>query len=305
MPDPVAPVTPVEPTTPAASVDVGFYDFWDDVKEPQIVPNDTAPAAPVSAPVAPAAQVATPAPPPSPNDDLARRLEAMERHLMQMSQPAAPTQPAAPPPPALDPIAEFEKLAREQNWDENYTKTTVNLFRSQQTALDNLNAELKKVAAPVQAVMQSEQQRRSQNFNTTFDSMIAKLPEDVAPVLGRNPVGQATKEEMEGRIKLIEQMNVLDAGYRALGREMPVEAIFQQAVLSLHGDDARKRASERAKVNAATMVRDRNGSFLQRAESRTPEPLSGRDAAIAAVKEMRRTFQPEPDNIDWDFGAGR
>lgn len=191
-----------------------------------------------------------------------------------------PQQPAQQPPelPALD-ASEFDErlvgaiTARDKHYQAQIAQ--------QQQQLQQMHAFLQQQQAQV-AEQQATQTRRE------IDSLFAGVGEEMKQVFGSGGRYQLSERspEFTARMAVLDEMDVMDAGYRATGRTPPPrDVLFERAVRTIHGDKVEETATRKVQEQ----LRNDSGQFMAPPTKRNGRELPpGDEKALQTATRMMR-----------------
>ena len=117
-----------------------------------------------------------------------------------------------------------------------------------------------------------------------FDGFVSDLGPDFESFLGTGSTDKldGDSKELERRVSILEEMNVLASGYEASGRAVPEDAdLFKKAMNSLYGEEIR----ELQQSSREERVAQRRGKFVSRPTQKRGKPMSPEAAAVANVRK--------------------
>lgn len=117
-----------------------------------------------------------------------------------------------------------------------------------------------------------------------FDGFVADLGSGYESLFGSGSSSNLTEDSsaLANRAKVLDEMNVMAAGYEAANREVPDEqTLFTKAVNSVFGQDIRNLETSARE----SQIAKRRGAFVGRPSSRHGKQASPEAAAIASVRQ--------------------
>ena len=127
--------------------------------------------------------------------------------------------------------------------------------------------------------LQSEKAVKSE-----FDGYVSDLGPDFESLLGSGSTDNldGDSQELERRVSILEEMNILASGYEAADRAVPEDAdLFKKAMNSLYGDQIRGLQTSSREERIA----QRRGNFVSRPTQKRGKPMSPEAAAVANVRK--------------------
>jgi len=117
-----------------------------------------------------------------------------------------------------------------------------------------------------------------------FDGFVADLGSGYESLFGSGSSSNLTEDSsaLANRAKVLDEMNVMAAGYEAANREVPDEqTLFTKAMNSVFGQDIRNLETSARE----SQIAKRRGAFVGRPSSRHGKQASPEAAAIASVRQ--------------------
>ena len=127
--------------------------------------------------------------------------------------------------------------------------------------------------------LQSEKAVKSE-----FDGYVSDLGPDFESLLGSGSTDNldGDSQELERRVSILEEMNILASGYEAADRAVPEDAdLFKKAMNSLYGEQIRGLQTSSREERIA----QRRGNFVSRPTQKRGKPMSPEAAAVANVRK--------------------
>jgi hypothetical protein len=158
-------------------------------------------------------------------------------------------------------------------------------------AINNLRAQMAGIAEHI------GDQRKSAAL-TTFDGLIEEQGEAWEDLLGKGPSADLppTGKHRKARDAVQSEMEVLRAGYKGTGRDLPSEGeIFNRALRGLYADQVESIATKKV----AGKVKKRRGQALSRTTQRKGSQLTGEAAALEAVRAKMSDQGTMEDQIEF------
>ena len=166
-------------------------------------------------------------------------------------------------------LAEIENM----NPDDAFDPTSAKAIKALSAELNRMRSELAAVGSKAENV----------EYENSMSEISAKFPE----VLGKGKTNELdpSSEYVDNRARLLEEVEVLRAGYKASRKQTPTDtALFEKAFRSVFGTKIFEIERERFKKK----VNKREKQFIARATNNRVSSKQGRDKAISGVAAMMR-----------------
>ena len=156
-------------------------------------------------------------------------------------------------------------------------------------------AEKEKVATDTKV---ADVDAKKSEFSRAFDSELKELPEEFSELLGTEAVRSFQGKEKDpkylNRLKLIDEMNSLSAGYMQTGKEIPAVPELMRRALNIAFPDQAKKG---ARKELAKDLEKRKGAMTGRAADRkTSSSLTPEESARKKVAEKLRGYGAEEED---------
>ena len=157
--------------------------------------------------------------------------------------------------------------------------------------------EVKKLTAQLAETQEQLMRERVQKQTAWFDSKYADLGDEWTEVLGKQVDRNMNErsDQYKNRVRLVEAMNALDIGYKAQGKQLSDDVLFNRALRTEFGDSI--AAQERKKL--AGQVQKSKGSIVARPNKGRAKQtaVSGEQKAIASVNAWRKEHGKTEEDI--------
>lgn len=201
--------------------------------------------------------------------------------------PSPPFQPQQPPQAGLpqQPVSqeEFRLEIDERLMDPMLVKNLRGMEQHFKTKVSSLEQQLSQAMGFVQQQqLQQQEQQLDQLFaSTQLEQVLGK---------GKSRELSSVSPELANRVRVIEQMNVIEAGYRAYGLEAPpIDYVFQQAVQSVFGNQIQNQT--RAQIAQQAQRRQQQFSTPPTSRSSVSRPENREDYARQRAAERLRQYR--------------
>ena len=176
----------------------------------------------------------------------------------------------------LNQVEESRKLLADienMDPDEQFDPASAKAIKALSAELHRMRIELAAVGSKAENV----------EYEQSMSEISAKFPE----VLGKGKTNELepSSEHLENRARLLEEVEVLRAGYKASRKQVPVDsALFEKAFRSVFGTKIYEIERERFKKK----VNKREKQFIARATNNRVSTKQGREKAVSNVAALMR-----------------
>lgn len=127
-------------------------------------------------------------------------------------------------------------------------------------------------------LQQANDAQQRKQYYSWFDDKIAGLGDEFSEVLGKGRGDELKQDtpEFQNRVKLLEEMEALKAGYEVQNRSYTYDQLFQQALRAVHGD--KLTAIERGKLK---------GAMSTRSKQRTARPTKRSSSSVSGTTSQK------------------
>jgi len=162
-------------------------------------------------------------------------------------------------------------------YEQELIDTVEGLNKFYQDKLSGLESKLEQIT-------QKEIQRETDYLYDTFDSIIDGLEDSYKDVLGKGSRHDIDKgsEQFKNRVKILENVNALDAGLKSMNKPVPnFESLVQKAINMEYSNLAKKNVRQ----DIAKQLDKQKNRFTIPPTNVNPKAVSGRDKAIMNIKK--------------------
>ncbi len=220
---------------------------------------------------------------------LTTALVAMARSAKNVKTTAQSGEKAAE---ATAPVADFKLDLDPDLYEPEVIKAFEGMQKHVQDQMGAMQAQHKSVLDELHTQRQQDSERR-------VDGMFTALGGDWQDVFGDGPTTalRQTSAHAKNRAKVIEQMNMVEAGAKALGKPVPAD-LFHNTVDSVFSE----HVTSIADAVTGDAVDARRAQALVPPTGREGKPMSKEEATVQHVREemVARGLEPSDDGYDYD-----